>query len=74
MPIVDPGPIWKVDFSPDHARTEFSHGLGREETFGLPLDSRHPGCPMATADIDQEVQNTAAHRTGVARRAGSASL
>jgi len=53
MPIVDPGPIWKVDFSPDHARTEFSHGLGREETFGLPLDSGHPGCPMATAGIDQ---------------------
>jgi len=23
MPIVDPGPFWKVDFSLDHAMTEF---------------------------------------------------
>ena len=29
MPIVDPGPFWKVDFALDHAMTEFSHSLGR---------------------------------------------
>jgi len=27
MPIVDPGPFWKVDFAPDHAMTEFSYSL-----------------------------------------------
>jgi hypothetical protein len=27
MPIVEPGPIWEVDFAHDHAKTEFSHGL-----------------------------------------------
>jgi hypothetical protein len=27
MPIVDPGPIWKVDDARDRAKTEFSHGL-----------------------------------------------
>jgi hypothetical protein len=30
MPIVDPGPIWKADFPRDHAKTESSHGLGRD--------------------------------------------
>ena len=29
MPIVDPGPIWKVDFARAATKTEFSHGLGR---------------------------------------------
>jgi putative component of membrane protein insertase Oxa1/YidC/SpoIIIJ protein YidD len=33
MPIVDPGPFWKVGFSLDHAMTEFSHSLGRECEF-----------------------------------------
>jgi hypothetical protein len=27
MPIVDSGPIWKVDDARDRAKTEFSHGL-----------------------------------------------
>jgi hypothetical protein len=27
MPIVDPGPFWKVDFAREHPKTEFSHGL-----------------------------------------------
>lgn len=27
MPIVDPGPIWEVDLSHDHTKTEFSDGL-----------------------------------------------
>lgn len=30
MPIVDPGPIWKVDSARDHAKTEFSHSLDCE--------------------------------------------
>ena len=27
MPIVDPGPFWKVDLAFDHGMTEFSHNL-----------------------------------------------
>lgn len=27
MPIVDPGPIWKVDSARDYAKSEFSHSL-----------------------------------------------
>jgi hypothetical protein len=27
MPMVDPGPFWKVDFALDHAMTESSHSL-----------------------------------------------
>jgi hypothetical protein len=32
MPIVDPGPIWKVDYARDRAKIEFSHGLGQEQS------------------------------------------
>jgi hypothetical protein len=35
MPIVEPGPIWEVDFGHDHAKTEFSHGLDWVRPFGF---------------------------------------
>jgi hypothetical protein len=34
MPIVEPEPISEVDFSHDHAKTEFSHGLDPEPSNG----------------------------------------
>jgi hypothetical protein len=43
MPIVDPGPIWKVDFGSDHAKTGFSHSLGRQRPFAASGSSRWPG-------------------------------
>lgn len=42
MPIVDPVPIWKVDFVHDHARTEFSHSLVRStpRNYGDVIEAR----------------------------------
>lgn len=42
MPIVDPGPIWKVDSARDHAKTEFSHSLDPQQPLVL-CETGHSG-------------------------------